>query len=222
MDTTNYINRLPRKVLQNILSELTNVDDLRSAALSCRSLYIAFIDSEEAITKRVIEQQIPSDILPEAILLRNWQCLIRGSSTQSILAGIFVRRYLFDYIHPDRQQPDGRAKYLSERPVLNCPYKLQEILPMGRDYASGLYKAYSLLRPTLLDDESELAFLRASPSHVMSHHRQLICGLYRYRLYYDIVRTGFWNFYDHWITFVGLFCPYEQNSIYQSMGSERL
>jgi hypothetical protein len=58
---------LPVETRQAILAELPDVRYLKSAALSCPSLYHAFVSAERILTCKVLQRQIPRDVLPEAV-----------------------------------------------------------------------------------------------------------------------------------------------------------
>jgi hypothetical protein len=67
MAVVSMIERLPLELKQDLLAALADLASLRSAALSCPSMYHAFVNAEKLITNQVVNNQIDAAVLPEAV-----------------------------------------------------------------------------------------------------------------------------------------------------------
>ena len=66
--SSNPFDTLPPELKQEIISLLPNVSSVKSAMMTCASLYHAFHDAEPLILTRVLQKQIHPDIAFEALL----------------------------------------------------------------------------------------------------------------------------------------------------------
>ncbi|WEW56217.1 hypothetical protein PRK78_001656 [Emydomyces testavorans] len=107
---------LPPELIQLILAALPDVMSLKSAALSCWSMYEAFIGAEQLITSQVLTAQLNLDLLEYALLVREAAKHTVPWTQQEVLS--FIRRHLL----------------VTSPTVAQRTWSLSEALPMGDLY----------------------------------------------------------------------------------------
>lgn len=101
------IRSLPLEVIQVILSTSHDLQSLISTALSCSALYHAFKEAEHLITSSVFHNELPDDVLCEALIALASNKLQDHGSTAANAA--FSQRYLQKRRSCDMQWPGWEA-----------------------------------------------------------------------------------------------------------------
>ncbi len=110
VQTSSFIvDKLSVELQQLILSNIPDILSLRSAVLSCRTLYNAFLSRDASITTNVLFNQIDADVLPEALLSQEAQSLEHSEFN--------VQNFI--------------AEHLDTRQVPSGPWRLRDALSLG-------------------------------------------------------------------------------------------
>jgi hypothetical protein len=162
------LEKLPLELKQDLLSALADVASLRSAALSCPSMYRAFMNAEELITSQVVENQIDADVLPEALV-----ALMSSRPQPWTMQGVA------DFIH----------HHLHARTYLPRSWTLSEALPLGRLH-SGVERFAAELIAEMLNPSSAFAYIDAPPGWSASKTEmdRVQRALYRFEVYCNLFR----------------------------------
>ena len=162
------IEDFPLELKQALLSALSDVSSLRSAALCCSSLYHAFLSAEELITTQVVKNQIDADVLPEAVI-----------ALRSYRSGPWSRQGISDFVD----------HHLRSRMSPPDSWTLSEALPLGNLH-QALSKFASEFIAEMLNTSSEFAYIDAPPRWPVSRHEmnRVQRAFYRFEMYCNFFR----------------------------------
>jgi len=162
------IEKLPVELKQNLLSALTDASSLRSAALSCPSMYYAFVNAEELIISQVVKNQIDADVLPEAVVA------LESSRLQP-----WTRHGVMDFIR----------HHLHARTCLPRSWTLSEALALGRLH-SGVERFAAEFMAEMLNSSSAFAYIDAPPGWSVSKNEMIRVqrAFYRFEVYCNLFR----------------------------------
>jgi hypothetical protein len=155
------IERLSIEVIQLIMLDIADVQSLKSAALSCPSLYLAFRDAETIITTHVLSNQVGYSVLPEAV-----------AALQSSRLHLPTEQRVQDFV----------AKYLHQRCLSPKSWTLRDALPVGK-----LHLCLSNFAMRFADTCLTRKLLRsATPTE--SERNRIERALYRFEIFCNLFR----------------------------------
>jgi hypothetical protein len=168
MAVASMMEEFPLELKQTLLSALSDVSSLRSAALSCSALYHAFLNAEEMITTQVVKNQLDADVLPEAA------AALKSSRSQS-----WTRQGVIDFVG---------QRLRSRMPPPNS-WTLSEALPLGNLHSS-VERFASEFIAEMLNISSEFAYVDAPPGWPVSRHEmnRVQRAFYRFEVYCNLFR----------------------------------
>jgi hypothetical protein len=168
MAVTSIIEEFPLELKQALLSALSDVSSLRSAALSCLSLYHAFLNAEELITTQVVKNQLDADVLPEAV-----------TASKSSRSQCWTRKSIMDFV----------GQYLRSRMSPPKSWTLSEALPLGNLHSSVERFASDFIAE-MLNMSSEFAYIDGPPRQPVSRHEmnRIQRAFYRFEVYCNLFR----------------------------------
>jgi hypothetical protein len=173
MAVVSMIERLPLELKQDLLAALADLASLRSAALSCPSMYHAFVNAEKLITNQVVNNQIDAAVLPEAV------GALKSSRPQP-----WTRQGVGDFIH----------HHLQARTYLPHSLTLSEAWALGRLH-SGVERFAAEFIAEMLNPSSVFAHIDAPPGWAVSKNEtnRVQRAFYRFEVYCNLFR-GFQEF----------------------------
>jgi hypothetical protein len=168
MAVISMIEKLHLELKQGLLSALPDVASLSSAALSCPSMYHAFLHAEELITTQVVKNQLNAEVLPEAFIA--WE---------SSRPRTWTRQDVFDFID----------NHLRSRTYLPRSWTLSEALPLGKLHCS-VERFASEFIAEMLNTSSAFAYIDAPPlwpvsKNELSRIQRAFC---RFEVYCNLFR----------------------------------
>ncbi|KAI1408104.1 hypothetical protein F5Y13DRAFT_114782 [Hypoxylon sp. FL1857] len=161
------MDQLPLELLQRILTHL-DLQSLRNAALSCRTLLNAFKSAEVLITSEILLRQINYDVLPEAILVHKSWSLGKPSVSKGI----------------------AFAENLKRREPAPTKWNLADALPLARFHEKVSYLA-SQAAYEALEKQPRLLAIGESPTPTCEELCRFERALYRFQLYCNVVGPTF-------------------------------
>ncbi len=169
MAVISIIEKFPVELRQGLLAALSDVSSLRSAVLSCSSLYHAFLGAEELITTQVVENQLGSDVLPEAV------AALKSSRLQP-----WTRQGVVDFVD----------HHLHSRMSPLDSWTLSEALPLGNLHSS-VERFASEFIAEMLNVSSEFAYIDAPPGWPVSRQEmnRVQRAFYRFEVYCNLFRN---------------------------------
>ena len=167
MAVISTIEKFPLELKQALLSALSDISSLRSAALSCSSLYHAFLSAEELITTQVVKNHIDADVLPEAVAAFN-SSRSQSLDTQGVLD--FINHHFCSRTSPDS-------------------WTLSEALRLGSLH-STVERFASEFISEMLNTSSKFAYIDAPPGWPVSRHElnRIQRAFYRFEVYCNLFR----------------------------------
>ena len=168
---TRSLEQLPLELIQLILTELPDVSNLKSAALTGPCLYYAFMGAEVLITKEVLLRQIHTDLLHDALA----EISSRRDTWTAEEAEVFLAQYF-----SRSQQPF--------HPSLQ--WKLSQALPLCRLYSLIELFTVDLTTPVLAGNPvSKDPESGPSPRPLsQTEKNRIIRNFYRFQIYCNIFR----------------------------------
>lgn len=185
------IAQLSVELKQMILSNIPDVLSLRSAALSCRTLYHTLINAETIITTRVLLNQVGIDVLPEAYITHE------ASRLKS-----YTKEPIQDFI----------ARHLSKRQPPPVSWTLCDAIPVAKLHAC--VSALTLQFVTATSMKSPACGTRPATRTELSRIER---AMYRFEIFCNLFRS----FDDSaprlleqlWDTFFLNFSPWESEQL---------
>lgn len=168
MAVISTIEKFPVELKQALLSALSDVPTLRSAARSCSSFYHAFLSAEELITTQVVKNHIDADVLPEAVV-----------ALKSFRSQPFTRQGVADFVD----------NHLRSRMSPPDSWTLSEAFPLGNLHSS-VERFASEFIAEMLNTSSEFAYVDAPPAWPVSRHEmnRIQRAFYRFEIYCNLLR----------------------------------
>lgn len=165
-----YLQRLPAKLLVDILSGIPDANSLANAALTCHALYDTLNLNQDKIVNAVVVGCIGASVLPEALLAHT--CSPPGSPTSASYA-----RYLRQFI-PDIQKRRQQTPKCSMRMAIDlCAFHTQIACPLQDRFVTACTSPASALSfPELRES------LDARPLSQLENER-IFKNLYRYEIF---------------------------------------
>ena len=175
---------------QLIMSAITDVQSLKSAALSCPSLYYAFSNAETIITTHVLFNQVGCDVPLEAVAALE-SSRLRPPTKQGI--------------------QDFVAKYLRQRCPLPRSWTLRDALPVGKLHLSLRDFATKFANACLTKEPLRSATL-TTPTP--GERDRINRALYRFEIFCNLFRKpDVVNFEDQRNLFFSNFSPWENEQL---------
>ncbi|PVH92818.1 hypothetical protein DM02DRAFT_619692 [Periconia macrospinosa] len=160
---------LPMELQQNIFLHLHRTDDISAAALTCRSLLLAFLDAKSVIENKVLRNEIRRDVLPKALAVLKSARMLRQSQRSVLSIQEFLEENFTFRTEPHWQLPSTDVYALS---------RLNGIITrFARRYIS-----YALKESPRRQEDVER---RPSKDEVARVHR----AFYRFELWCNLFKT---------------------------------
>ncbi|KAF2795333.1 hypothetical protein K505DRAFT_302244 [Melanomma pulvis-pyrius CBS 109.77] len=160
---------LPVELQQAIFFQLHRTDDISAAALTCRSLLLAFLDAKSLIENKVLRNEIRRDVLPEALAVLNSARMLRQSQRSVSSIQEFLEENFTFRIEPHGQLASADVYALS---------RLNDLITrIARRYIACVLKE----SPGGQEDVGR----RPSKDEVARVHR----AFYRFELWCNLFRT---------------------------------
>lgn len=165
MSVISMTEKFPLELKQALLSSLSDVYSLRSAALCCSSFYHAFLDAEQLITTQVVKNQLDAEVLSEAVIALK-------SSEQS-----WTGQGIVDFVD----------LHLRSRMAPPTSWTLSEALPLSNLH-SNVERFASEFIAEMLNTSSEFAYIDAPPTWPVSRKEtnRVQRTFYRFELYCNL------------------------------------
>ncbi|KAF2745057.1 hypothetical protein M011DRAFT_147762 [Sporormia fimetaria CBS 119925] len=185
-----FVERLSVELKQLILCNLQDAMSLRSAALSCRALYNAFVGAETVITTRVLLNQVDIDVLPAACLAWKAACARPGTAED-------IRSFIKS--HLQKRQPADES------------WTLSSTLPISR-----LHTCVKQLSLQFMDTCLAKSPALATRPPTYAETTRVERALYRFEIFVNLFHVDMQDTAPReelWRTFFSCFSPWENEQL---------
>ena len=170
MPPKSALERISIELKQQILCDLSDITSLRSAILTCSSLYHAFVDAKVLITTHVVASHIGPEVLPEAIAALQ-SSRLQPRTRQN------AQEFVHDHLHSRKAPPP--LSNLSEALALASLHHRVESF-------AAAFASEALTKPSFVGD---LDSMPEYPPSLNEIHR-IQRAFYRFEIYCNLFRES--------------------------------